>query len=57
VLDQCGVLARSGAAVFVRDGARLVMRDCRVEHPNRLVTSRESAIRFLLGAHAAGGDP
>jgi len=32
-LDQCEVSARSGAAVFVRAGADLSMRDCRVENP------------------------
>ena len=32
-LDQCDVLARSGAAVFVRSGAEIAMRGCRVENP------------------------
>jgi len=32
-MDQCEVSARSGAAVFVRAGADLAMRDCRVRNP------------------------
>jgi SpoVK/Ycf46/Vps4 family AAA+-type ATPase len=31
-LDQCELVARSGAAAFVRAGAELSMRDCRVEN-------------------------
>ncbi|MEN3358592.1 MAG: hypothetical protein V7637_2574 [Mycobacteriales bacterium] len=31
-LDQCELQARSGAAAFVRAGAELSMRDCRVEN-------------------------
>ncbi len=33
-LDDCEILARSSAAVFLRNSAELVMRDCRIENPS-----------------------